>query len=278
MNRWIYSFLLLPFLAAADLTPFALITMPKSGSHMMIKALHLITGSPAIWHTHFPSFWCIPPEHGFLYTHFCLDPQLECNYRALPELRKVISIRDLRDVAVSIVSQIKRSPWPGMDSDERAVFLGAPFDEQLLFVIDYEYDVIEVAAKAPNSSQASLIRVAEQAALYAADPNNLVCRYEDLVGEMGGGSLERQLHELRRMAQFIGAELSEEQVFEIAESLYGNEFDPFGKQGFEHFHSTFSKGKIGAWRRAFKEEHKIAFKKKLGKALIELGYEDDDDW
>ena len=120
--------------------------------------------------------------------------------------------------------------------------------------------------------------MAEQAVELAADPNNLVCRYEDLVGIMGGGTQEAQLAELERIARFLRVPLSQVDLSIIASQLYGDEINPFGKEGFKHYTSTFQNGKIGAWKTAFNEEHKAAFKKKLGSALIELGYEKDDNW
>lgn len=262
----------------SEIVPFTLITIPKSGSHMIIKALHLMTGSSPVWHTHFPSFWCIPPDQGFLYTHFCLTEQLEQNYRDLPQLKKIIAIRDLRDVAVSIVGQIQKTPWPGMNQAQRDAFNRLTFDEQLLFVIEYEYDIYEIAETAPNSNQASLVRVVEQAVEYSSDPNHLVIRYEDLVGPNGGGDVSLQREVLRSIAQFIQVDLSEQQLSNIADQLYGNQVNPFGKDALKNYKSTFSRGKIGAWKDAFKEEHKVAFKQKIGNALIALGYENDNNW
>ncbi len=258
--------------------PFALLTVPKSGSHMIIKALHLLTGGISVWHTRFPSFHYIPIEEGFLYTHLCISPQLESDYSALPKLKKIINIRDIRDVCVSIVHQIQKSPWPGMNAQQREAFLKSTFDEQLLFVIDFDYDVNEVSSAAPNSLQVSVLKLAEQAERFARESNNLVCKYENLVGMMGGGSEKDQIEELRRIAEFLEIPISEAALYEISWQLYGDEVNPFGKEGFKNYHSTFHNGKIGAWKTAFKTEHKIAFKKKLGKMLISLGYESDDDW
>lgn len=271
-------FILAAPLAAAEPPPFALLTVPKSGSHLTIKALYLLTGSISVWHTRFPSFFYIPPRDGFLYTHLCLSPELEDDYNHLPQLRKIINIRDLRDVAVSMVAQIKKYPWPGMTAEQCERFFELPFDEQLLFVINYDYDVHEVGATAPNSLQVSLRQVAEQAVRLSRDPCNLVCRYENLVGPMGGGSKEAQLAELESIASFLSLESTSEHLTEIAAQLYGNEFDPFGKGGFQNFNSTFQQGKIGLWRELFTEEHKRAFKKNLGKCLIALNYESDYNW
>ncbi len=275
--------ILIPFgLRAAEtrcsLPCYALITVPKSGSHMVIKALHLMTGAISIWHTRFPSFYYIPSEEGFLYTHFCLSPQLERDYAELPKLKKIINIRDLRDVAVSIVNQIKKTPWPGMSKEQREEFLAMSYDEQLLFAIRFDYDVQEVASIAPNSLQVSLSKIAEQACRYAKNPDHLVCRYENLVGTMGGGTEEAQVEEVRKIASYLEIPLSDAKVYEIASQLYGDAVNPFGKEGFNNFQSTFHQGQIGSWKKNFKEIHKSAFKEKLGQALIDLGYETDFVW
>src|SRR5579872_611870 len=128
-----------------SISPFTLLTVPKSGSHLIIKALYLMTGGGPIWHTKFPSLYTIPIEEGFLYTHLCISPLLEGDYAQLPELKKIINVRDLRDVCISIIQQIRKGPWPGMTAHQRDAFLELPFDEQLHFVIDFDYDTQEVA-------------------------------------------------------------------------------------------------------------------------------------
>lgn len=276
---FLFSFIILSITAfGQEIHPFALVTIPKSGSHIMIKTLYFMTNSPAIWHTKFPSYQYIPPEEGFLYTHFCLSPELEADYSELPQLRKIILIRDLRDVAISMVRHIRKAVWPGLSYEERQAFLKLSFDEQLHFVINYEYDVQAVRKKAPNSLQVSLCRVAEQAKRYSQYSDVLTCRYENLVGPEGGGSLEKQLAELEAIALFINLPIPQPNLMEIASKIYGNKEDPFGQGNFANYRSTFDEGKVGGWKQIFTEAHKEAFKKKLGKSLIALGYEADDDW
>lgn len=261
-----------------EMPSFALLTVPKSGSHLAMKALHFLTGGIPIWHTSFPSLYYIPPEEGFLYTHMCISPQLEDDYEHLPRLRKIVNIRDLRDVCVSIVHQINKAPWPGMTGLEREMFKKLSFDEQLLYVINYEYTLKGIALTAPNSLQVSVAHLAQQSVRLCRDPRNLICRYENLVGPEGGGTEEAQLTELQRISNFLGLNMSDFKLKEIADQLYGNEVNPFGKGGIEGFRSTFNKGKLGTWQDYFAEEHKQAFKAKLGYALIELGYETNDNW
>src|SRR3990167_8870263 len=82
-----------------NFTCFALITIPNSGFSILLEALYALTQREAIWHTRFPSSYYIPPEEGFLHTHFCLSPDLESDYASLPKLKQIILIRDFRDVA-----------------------------------------------------------------------------------------------------------------------------------------------------------------------------------
>jgi hypothetical protein len=50
------------------------------------------------------------------------------------------------------------------------------------------------------------------------------------------------------------------------------------EEEFSENNNTLGNIKIGAWKEVFKEEHKEAFKKKLGRALITLGYEKTNNW
>lgn len=89
----------------------------------------------------------------------------------------------------------------------------------------------------------------------------LTVRFEDLVGEAGGGDEERQRETVRQLAQHLGVELSDTEVADIS------------SRSFSTKSRTFRKGRSGAWREAFSEDHKRLFKKIAGEQLIELGYE-----
>lgn len=258
--------------------PFVLMTIPKSGSHLVIKALHALTGGVPVWHTSFPSIRYINPEDGFLYTHLCVSSALEKNYRALSRLKKIVNIRDLRDVCISMIRQIEKNAWPGMSRETREMFKELSFEDRLSFVMEFTYDVSEVACFAPNSLQVSLQKIAEQAVRYLADPDVLVCRYEDLVGVQGGGTEEKQKEVLNKIAEHLGIFVDQDGIDVLARSLYGDESDPFGTGKLQNFRSTFHQGRIGGWRERFTEKHKAIFKEKFGDYLIALGYESDNNW
>jgi len=99
-------------------------------------------------------------------------------------------------------------------------------------------------------------------------PGILPIRFEDLVGPMGGGSLETQLALVRAIADHIQVDCSDERIAEVARTM-------FGANQLSH---TFRKGLIGDWKEHFTPEHKELFKQVAGQLLIDLGYEIDLNW
>lgn len=97
-------------------------------------------------------------------------------------------------------------------------------------------------------------------------PNRcMIVKFEELVGENGGASLEQQLRQIAAIARFIGVDLSRDKLEAIAANLFGGS-------------ATFRKGKIGSWRERFSEVHKEIFKKKYGAILEYFGYEKEANW
>jgi len=272
-------FVFLNLCEAKSTQPILLMTVPKAGSHLMIKTLYFLTEREPLWHEK-----QIPTEYTsidsrFLYTHLCVAPKLESQYSRMNNLKKILLIRDLRDVVISMVYHVRKNPlWPGMTAQQREMFSKMAFSDQLLFMINFEYDERVFETNYRESLQVSLVRVAEQVFRYSKNPDILTIRYEDLVGPNGGGTLEAQMIQMKKINNFLKLKTPEGVLYQIASQLYGNELDPFGQKGFKNFRSTFRSGKIRQWKEVFTEEHKVAFKKKVGKILIALGYEEDDDW
>lgn len=93
-----------------------------------------------------------------------------------------------------------------------------------------------------------------------------VVRFENLIGEAGGGSSERQLAEVEMLAKHVGISLSSAEATEIAERVFSRNA------------KTFRKGEIGDWRNALSEAHKSALKELVGQLLVDLDYEKNLDW
>jgi len=90
-------------------------------------------------------------------------------------------------------------------------------------------------------------------------PRVLKLRFEDLVGEEGGGSRERQEEAVERWAKFLAVDIPAET---LCQGLFGNT-------------KTFEKGRVDSWRDVFKEHHLREFEREFGDVLVDYGYADD---
>jgi 5S rRNA maturation endonuclease (ribonuclease M5) len=96
-------------------------------------------------------------------------------------------------------------------------------------------------------------------------PNTLTIKFEELVGEKGGGSSQVQYATVSKIANFLGLKVNETIIKNICLKLFGGTV-------------TFDKGQINGWKDCFNEEHKQAFKKYAGNLLPALGYETGLEW
>jgi hypothetical protein len=90
-------------------------------------------------------------------------------------------------------------------------------------------------------------------------PNVLKLRFEDLVGEEGGGSREIQHAAVEHWARFLAVDVPTE---ELTEGLFGGT-------------KTFREGRTDSWRDVFKEHHRKAFEREFGDVLADYGYAED---
>ncbi|WP_331875721.1 hypothetical protein [Longimicrobium sp.] len=87
-------------------------------------------------------------------------------------------------------------------------------------------------------------------------PDVLKLRFEDLVGEEGGGSRAVQHAAVERWARFLAVDVPAEQ---LTASLFGGT-------------RTFHEGRTDSWRDAFQEHHLRAFEREFGDVLEDYGY------
>jgi hypothetical protein len=96
-------------------------------------------------------------------------------------------------------------------------------------------------------------------------PMVYVTSFERLVGPRGGGSAEAQHEEVNNIAAHLGIELTEDHRNAVIENLFGGSV-------------TFKEGKSGGWKQHFNESHKEKIKALMGDLIVELGYEQNNDW
>lgn len=241
-----------------SVAPFALISVTKSGTHLATHLLTQLTGYPANNH----GLQKLANQKQFSWYHPNLPPHV---YNKLfvknKKIKKILLVRDLRDVLVSYSNMIQQSgPVQGdITEQEREEVLGLPNDaEKLKWILNHEYQYQTAdlwGFYLPNQCKTMSKALKEK--------NVLLVKFENLVGSKGGGSDELQFQEVKKIAQFINAPVhtDDERLKEIATSLFGQNS------------KTFSKGQIGSWEDFFDEEVTQLFNKKLLSYQKEFDYE-----
>lgn len=237
-----------------------LMTVPKSGTHLMARLLCLLTGKSAfnIFEVNetsyfFPRFdWSDEEFAQFIeenayqigrypFAHFTVAKQAEAYLDLHPEIKVIMIVRDLRDTCVSAAYYFSS----GQD---------LTMDEKLMWVLTNGWGEFE-------DFVSNIKRHAEKLVEWSQRPNTLLIRFEDLVGPQGGGDLSRQNAAIDRVCSFLGIQLSPLERRYILRNLFG--------QG----SSTFRSGQIGSWHSHFKGEHIQEFQKRMGSISEALGYD-----
>lgn len=246
-------------------------SIPKSGTHLIMKCIELLTQKECIWigdairETYYNhkflnsltgadireieySFNSLSDE-VFLYSHM----RYSDNFNSVITNRnyKVFFIyRDPRAQAVSWARwQISHNKNRGLDID------------QALMSIIQDKRMYEGDWKNING-----IRDLYEAYLpWRVNPKIFAIRFEDLVGPCGGGDFEKQFKTVEDIAKYLELDLTKESLNDICLELFGGTV-------------TFNDGQIDGWKKYFKKDHVDAFKKNAGQLLIDLGYEVDLNW
>lgn len=176
------------------------------------------------------------------------------------DIRTLFIIRDLRDVAVSLANYLT---YKNPNHRLHPYFKSLSSDNaRLMAVIAGLPETVLNDGKREKSIGESAIAFKP----WLNEPNCLVVRFEDLIGSAGGGSDRQQLDSVRAIVNYLGVNLSEAEISQVAQNIF------FQRS------TTFRKGQIGDWRNHFTEEHKQAFKEVAGDVSIDLGYETGFDW
>lgn len=245
MKKLILTYcIFLGFLGAA---PIVNVSIPKGGTHLIMKCLEMLTGKES--RSDGIKYWDIEDlgfEKYFSTLHFHV-PRIA--HARGPEWKMILNIRDPRDVVVSFVN---RSFKPALYKLEDWGQL--PYEQKISYILNYNESIYYVP-----------LQFAYFFETLSNNPDACVVKFENLVGAKGGGSDKLQFSEIRKIADYLEIEISEEKIKSIAQNLFGGT-------------ETFKKGKIGLWKESFTEEQKEKAKELFGETLIKLGYEEDLNW
>lgn len=271
-----------------------LFTMPKTGTHLLRPLLEHLTDkqSVSLWsdeidcpksylydknltnlflqlphvvqtywlHQPIPTSCFVSVLDGLQYT----DDFLVTHAPYSQEMEKVLNKRNsivfflIRDPRDWVISVIKHPPMSGVD------IYGGPMGDKKFLSLDMNQKIYHVLEGTPRYYSAA--EVFDKFLPWMQSPNCCALRFEALLGPRGGSFTEKeQLVELRKIANALRLNVSDEQLLEAFDASYGKGV-------------MFSKGKAGTWKEQFTDEHKELFKDMLGDTLIKLGYEKDYNW
>lgn len=194
----------------------------------------------------------------YVSAHMPYDAAIQTALRDL-NARHVLLIRDPRDVVISFMKYAT-----SMDPTHwlHAYLRSLPDDESRLAVC-----IRGVYTDDPSHPlhQPDAAADFNRYARWADEAGVLTLKFEDLIGERGGGDHQRQIDGVDRLLTFIGYPADRARVEEIAANSFGRG-------------STFNRGKTGSWKSVFTESNKDLFKAVANDCLLKWGYERDDAW
>ena len=249
----------------------------KSGTHLLYQILYSLPGLQkwngvasvqalcGLMNSQRYLRWCIGsvPDRGIIRAHLMYCPEV-LEILAEFRMKRLFIIRDLRDVVVSLTRWIMKEPHIYFHHVYQTYF--QTWDERLMASI--------CGFPKPFGSNVSMPDIGQHFSQWKGwitDSDTLTIRFEDIVGERGGGNEDARFEIIENIIDFLEISISSG---EIRKTLSSYTLNP------EESH-TFQKGgggKIGGWHDYFTDEHKTAFKHVAGNILVELGYEKDLDW
>ncbi len=252
LNIFFYFLLaLIPFKAFSDDTVY-LLTLPKAGTHCIEKYFQLLN-----YLNKNPS--CNIRRSHLSETYLGLPK----NYFDNEDIKKIVLVRDLRDMFISTLNWIEDSRHYMHASVSFKAFWGlVPFEEKIREVIDYEHRPKHIVWKRKNRYIPQQIqKMVKRAIQLSKQPNTLVVKFEDLSGGMGR---EKQLETMKEINSYINLALEDDEYEFLMENLFGNKLIPT---------FTYRKGKTFGWKSLLSDSLCEQIWNLYGEDLLELGYE-----
>lgn len=249
-QRWIFVFLI-SFSCLVAEPPFLGVSIPKSGTHLLVKLLNFLTGCKYVggWNGSLTEkqleevLLNLNPKERYPFCH-ANEPHYLKFAKSHPKYIKMLQIRDLRDLLVSAAFYFS-SKLEGLGLNS--------FDEKLTFVLT------------SNTVYSNWVENnAKIVMAWISLPNIYVIRFEDLVGEKGQGSEEKQREVITFISSLLNIHLTQDRLDWIVNHLFGELNDPVSW--------TFRKGQIGDWKKCFQPHHKLFFNQRWGAYQQALGY------
>lgn len=240
-------------------------SLPKSGTHLL---RHILSMTPDVidrWTYHYDSTICdyqkqlSKGRNGQIISAHMYWTKPLSSFLEHAGYKKFLMVRDIRDVCVSSAHYCAKDKRHRLHNYFNSLH---GWHEQLSAVIKG----IDARDLHDGVSSKSIAEHVTGYIPWSRDKNCLVVKFEDLVGEKGGGNSNDQENTIHRICSHIGLTLLDDEIRDIAMNSFTSKT------------KTFRKGQIGGWRDEFSGENIDLFKRVAGDQLIALGYEKDYDW
>ncbi len=164
--------------------------------------------------------------------------------------KHILILRDPRDILVSFIHYVVK-PEHQLSPDFRDKLL----DERIELALSGGYCSLskrEIAGI--GDAYRSILR-------WRLSDNCCIVKFEELVGEMGGGSDVLQYKTLKNICDYLELGLTDEEIFST------------GRRIFDINSPTFRKGQIASWKDELPARWQKVFNERYGDILVETGYE-----
>lgn len=237
------------------------VSIPKAGTHLLERALcmHPKLYRPVIRTQDEANHSLEESREVFsrmkpgqiIVSHLFYTPQLARLLRE-HEIRCVFIVRDLRDIVISEANYLAKNTGHIYHS----AFAG----------LDNKRDRIIRCLEGGKSSGLPSMAWIFDAFRGWLDSDALTVRFEDLIGNAGGGDAQRQLDTVKRIYSHLDIPCDEALIRRLADGVFSNASP------------TFHKGHTAQWQRTFDDQTKQLFKELTGDALVAYGYERSTAW
>lgn len=188
----------------------------------------------------------------FLSSHMIYDEKIFDTMKQ-EDIKGIMIIRDIRS---KIISHFKYVTYMDVTHKTHNFFKNLNDDEERInAIIDGVPNIV-----------ASIDEELNKYSGWLNNPDILVIKFEDLVGEKGGGSQIKQHDVLEKIISFLNISISKKQISKIKSQIFSKKV------------RTFRSGKINQWDEYLNESQKNKIKIKAGQWLIDNGYEENNLW
>ncbi|EIC23456.1 sulfotransferase domain-containing protein [Thiorhodovibrio frisius] len=187
---------------------------------------------------------------GAVFGAHCLYSQPIRRLLAASDVSVVCMLRDPRSIAVSHLDYIKRTP--------------RHFFHPFFMALGDDNERLKMSILGGQLGPYTLRSLADRYREYLdwkESGSALMVRFEDLVGEKGGGCADRQRIAIKETLGFLGHGEDAALAAHVQASIFGST-------------STFRKGRIDSWRSELPPQHLAMLNDSLGPLLPEMGYEE----